>query len=68
MLLIAQATAIVDLQSVVIHGGVLEETVVRIEHFLRQQIEPLPSKATIIYNIIISLNDIEFSVPVELLT
>lgn len=50
VLLVADAAVGVYLQRVVVHGGVLEQPVVRIEHLLRQQEEPLPSEAAIIWN------------------
>lgn len=33
MLLVAQTAAVIDLQCVVIHGGVLEQSVIWIKHF-----------------------------------
>lgn len=36
MLLVTHSTVGVDLQRVVVHGGVLEQSVVRVEHLLRQ--------------------------------
>lgn len=48
MIFIAQPTERVDLQRVVIHGRVLEQPIVRIEHFFGQQIEPLPRQTAIV--------------------
>jgi hypothetical protein len=38
----------IDLESVVVVCGIFEETVERIEHFVREQEEELPGKATVI--------------------
>lgn len=48
MLLVAQPAERVDLQRVVVHRRVLKETVVRVEHLLGQQVEPLARQPTVI--------------------
>jgi hypothetical protein len=48
MVLVTDPTVRVDLQSVVVRGGVLEQPVVGVEHLLGQQVEPLPSHAAVV--------------------
>lgn len=43
VLLVTHPAVGVDLQGVVVHGAVFEQTVVWVEHFLGQQEEPLAS-------------------------
>ena len=41
MVLIAQLRVGINLQRIIVHGRVLEQAIVRVEHFLAQQVEPL---------------------------
>ncbi len=42
MILVADSRVRIDHQGVVVRGGVLEQTVRRIEHLLRKEVEPFP--------------------------
>ena len=42
------ARVCIDLKSVDVLSAVLEQAVVRVEHFMRQEVEPLPSHASIV--------------------
>ena len=42
MILVADSRVWIDHQGVVVRGGVLEQTVRRIEHLLGQEVEPFP--------------------------
>ena len=48
MILIADPGIGVDLEGVVIDGRVLKESVVRIKHFLGQEVEPFSGNAAIV--------------------
>ncbi len=48
MFLIALSGVRVDLQSVVVNGGIFEEAVVGIKHLLGEQIEPLTGDTPVV--------------------
>ena len=48
VLLVAHARVWVDLQRIVVRGRVLEEAVVRVEHVLREQVEPFSGQAAVV--------------------
>ena len=48
MMFVVETGVRIDLESVDVIGRVLEQSVVRIEHFLGQQIEPLPRHPAVV--------------------